>query len=84
MEPERNKACSVERDDLHILVGSVHSYVNQGETMIPLSVIFSHFSVFSLWGVGGVRNPLESGHTLLLWCGFKFCFTHRNILKHQP
>ena len=46
LEAEGNKHSSVERDDLHILVGSVHSYINQGKTMIPLNVIFSYFSAY--------------------------------------
>jgi hypothetical protein len=39
-----NKKSPVEGDDLHILVWPVHSYINQGKTMIPLTVLF-HFSV---------------------------------------
>lgn len=50
LEAEGNKQSSVERDDLHILVGSVHSYINQGKTMIPLSVIFSYFSAYPFGG----------------------------------
>lgn len=63
LETEGNKKGSVERDDLHILVGSVHSYINRGKTMIPLSVILFHISVFPF----GEKNPLESGNNLILW-----------------
>lgn len=50
--------------------------------MTPLSVSFSHFSVFSFWGE---KTPIDSGNNLILWCGFKFCLlTHKKILKYGP
>lgn len=48
LQAEGNKRCSVERDDLHILVWSVHSYRDWSKTMIPLNDIFS--LVFFLLG----------------------------------
>lgn len=50
--------------------------------MIPLSVIFSHFSAFPFWGI---NKTLESGNALILWCGFKFyLLAHKKILKNGP
>ena len=84
LEAEGNKQSSVERDDLHILVGSVHSYINQGKTMIPLSVIFSYFSAYPFLGGKEKNKKLKSGNTLILWCGFKFCLlTHKKIVKSR-
>ena len=85
LEAEGNKHSSVERDDLHILVGPVHSYINQGKTMIPLNVIFSYFSAILFWENKTKQNKkLESGNTLILWCGFKFCLlAHKKIVKSR-
>ena len=84
LEAEGNKQSSVERDDLHILVGSVHSYINQGKTMIPLSVIFSYFSAYPFLGKKTKNKNLESGNTLILWCGFKFyLLPHKKIVKSR-
>ena len=53
--------------------------------MIPLSVIFSYFSAYPFLGEKKPKNKkLESGNTLILWCGFKFyLLAHKKIVKSR-